>query len=81
MGITLELKEFASQNDFAAPVVMSQCNGYTGYYRRAADYEKAPAGKFKGMAMYENAMAIFGHDFGETISRRGKALICRVRFR
>lgn len=66
IGISLRVKEMASEYGVGDVVTMSQSGGCVGYVHHPDDYAKTPAdeGEAIQMGRYENAMNFFGRDTG-----------------
>lgn len=75
VSVSLAIQQYAREKGFKAPFVVSQCDGYIGYIHRSRDYVRTPGKETRGMAYYENILAIFGRDMGEVLIDQARSLI------
>jgi len=65
-GLVHALRAAAGQAGLRAQVV-SLLDGYAGYSHLRPTYAHRPERGYRWLALYENALALFGHDLGERI--------------
>lgn len=64
-GVSQALRDAIVSVGYRFPLVVSMCNGYSGYAHRRRDYQQHL--HFPALKIYENAMSFAGWDFGEKI--------------
>lgn len=74
-SLAISIKNYAMKKGFDFPFAASQSNGYVGYVHRRMDYRITPDKATRGMAIYENAMGIFGHEAGEVMLESAREII------
>ncbi len=69
MGVTMvkAIREMAMGAGVQNPMVASLAGGYAGYMHLADVYTKTPEKGYRFMALYENALALFGFEMGEKV--------------
>ena len=80
ISVARAIRDHAHAQGFRAPFVTSQTDGYVGYVHRRDDYRRRPSRETLGMALYENALGIFGRQMGETMVEVGRSLIDELAF-
>ena len=64
VSIALALKDMAYCQDVDCAIAASQCDGYAGYLHFPDEYRQAPSKETRDMAVYENAMSMYGRKMG-----------------
>ncbi len=64
VSIALALKDMAYCSGVDSTIAASQCDGYAGYLHFPDEYRHAPPEETRDMAIYENAMSMYGRNMG-----------------
>lgn len=70
-GVSQALRDALVSAGYRIPLVVSMCNGYSGYAHLPGDYQHHL--QLPPLKLYENAMSFAGWDFGERIVSTARA--------
>ncbi len=67
VSVVLAIRSAAGQAGIPDTMVASLADGYAGYIHLTPVYGRWPERGYRFLALYENALAVFGHDLGDRI--------------